>query len=413
MSDRWSPDDAPGDTAAYQETTTTSWWDRIKGAFAGILIGLICIPGSSILLFWNEGRAVQTARSLAEGAGMVTAAPGSRVDAALDGRLVHVSGDITAAGVLRDAEFSAAAENALRLIRRVEMYQWREESRSETRSRLGGGQETVTTYHYSRVWSADAIDSSRFRQPDGHQNPAMRITSREFVATNARLGAHGLTEQQLRGFGSPRDWTPQPTAIARPGQQVVDGRILIASDPTVPRVGDMRISFMIVEASRASLMARQAGQGFEPYQTRAGDRLFMLREGSRSAEEMFNAAVSENRILTWILRGVGALVMFIGFMLIMRPMVVLADVVPLFGSIIGAGTGIIAALLTFVLAPVVIAVAWFWYRPLVAIIVLAVGAAGAFGMGWLARQRRAARPAMPAGTPPRTGGSAWTNPGAR
>jgi len=406
MSSQWSPQDDQGGPATFQDTTTTSWWDRIKGAFAGILVGLICIPIACVLLFWNEGRAVQTARSLAEGAGLVTAAPGDRVDPALEGRLVHLSANLTAAGTLRDPEFPAAVSNALRLVRQVEMYQWREESRSETRSRLGGGQETVTTYHYSRVWSAEAIDSSRFRQPDGHQNPPMRVTAREFLANDARLGAHAVNEAQLRGFGTAREWVPQPTAVARPGLQMADGRLYLGNDPTTPRIGDTRISFSVVEAGPASLIARQAGQGFESYQTRAGDRLFMLREGSRSAAEMFQNAVSENRILTWVLRAVGAIVMFLGFIMIMRPLVVLADVVPIFGSIIGAGTGIIAALLTFVLAPLVIAVAWFWYRPLVAIAVLAVGAAGAFGMGWLARQRRAAQPAPAAP-------SAWTNPGGR
>lgn len=406
MSGQWPPQDEQGSPRPLQEIAATSWWDRIKGAFAGILLGLICLPLACVLLFWNEGRAVQTARSLAEGAGLVTTAPGDRIDPALEGRLVHVSAILSAAGTLRDPEFPAAVNNALRLVREVEMYQWREESRSETRSRLGGGQETVTTYSYSRVWSAEAIDSSRFRQPEGHQNPPMRVTAREFAANDARLGAHAVTEAQLRGFGTAREWVPQPTAITRPGQHMADGRIYLGQDPTAPRIGDTRVSFSVVEAGPASLIARQSGQGFEPYQTRAGDRLFMLREGSRGAAEMFQNAVAENRILTWVLRAVGAVVMFLGFLMIMRPLVVLADVVPLFGGIIGAGTGIIAALLTFVLAPLVIAVAWFWYRPLVAIAVLAVGAVGAFGMGRLARQQRVARPA------PATG-SAWSNPGGR
>ncbi len=382
MSGQWDP----GDT--HQDTTTISWWDRIKSAFAGILVGLLLIPVSSVLLFWNEGRAVQTARSLSEGAGLVAAAPGDRVDAALEGRLVHVTGTLSATGTLRDAEYPVSAENALRLIRQVEMYQWREETRSETRSRLGGGQETVTTYHYSRAWSSAAIDSSRFRQPDGHQNPPMRVAAREVVASNARLGAHAIAEAQLRGFGTPRDIMPPPATTARPGQQVADGRIYLGNDPTAPRVGDTRISFAVVEAGPASIIARQVGQGFEAYQTRAGDRILMLRGQRATAAEMFNQAQQDNSILTWVLRLVGAVLMFLGFAMILRPLVVLADVVPIFGSIVGAGTGIIAALLTFVLAPVVIAVAWFWYRPVVAIAVLAVGAVGAFGFGWLARRRR-------------------------
>jgi hypothetical protein len=380
----------PGE-GRFTETTTTTWLERIKGAFAGILVGLLLIPASSILLFWNEGRAVQTARSLAEGAGLVTAAPADRVDPALEGRLIHLTAPLRVTQPLRDAEFGVTAQGAVRLLRSVEMYQWKEEQRSETRSRLGGGQETVTTYSYTRAWSAEPIDSSRFRQGEGRSNPAMRFQAREVVANDARLGAFPLTDAQLRGFGEPRPLPVETSAMA--GARVVDGALYIGQDPANPRIGDLRIRFAQVPAQEASLIARQAGTGVAPYQTRAGDSLFLLRPGNLTAQQMIQAAEAENRILTWILRAVGAVLMFIGFSLILRPLVVLADVVPLFGSIVGFGTGLIAGMLTFLGAPLVIAVAWFWYRPLVAAIVLAIGFVGAFGMTrWMKARRASATP---------------------
>ena len=49
-------------------------------------------------------------------------------------------------------------------------------------------------------------------------------------------------------------------------------------------------------------------------------------------------------------------------------------------------------------APIVIAVAWFWYRPLVSVAVLVVGFAIAYGLKVLAGRRKAARmAAAPAG----------------
>ena len=71
--------------------------------------------------------------------------------------------------------------------------------------------------------------------------------------------------------------------------------------------------------------------------------------------------------MTWILRFGGVLAMFIGFMLILNPLVVVADVVPFIGNILSAGAGIVSLVLTAIVAPVVIAVAWFWYRPLVSV----------------------------------------------
>ena len=122
----------------------------------------------------------------------------------------------------------------------------------------------------------------------------------------------------------------------------------------------------------------------------------MVRPGTLSAADMFAAAQRENRILTWILRFVGVFLMFIGFMLILNPLVVVADVVPFIGSILSAGAGIVSLVLTAIVAPVVIAVAWFWYRPLVSVVVLAIGLALAYGFKSWASQRAAARKAQPA-----------------
>jgi hypothetical protein len=80
-------------------------------------------------------------------------------------------------------------------------------------------------------------------------------------------------------------------------------------------------------------------------------------------------------------------VMCLGFVLILRPLVVVADVVPLIGYILGAGAGLVALLLTAIVAPLIIAFAWLWYRPLVSIITLLVGAALAFGFKMLAARR--------------------------
>ncbi|MEP6565361.1 MAG: TMEM43 family protein, partial [Mesorhizobium sp.] len=161
---------------SFREVTSVSWFGRIKRAVGGVVVGLLLVVLMVIGLFWNEGRAVQTARSLAEGSGAVVSVGADSVDAANDGKLVHVSGPVTASDGLADPDFGIAAQG-LRLSRTAEMYQWKEESKSETTKKLGGGEETVTTYSYSKVWDDSQIDSSDFKKPDGHQNPPMAIHS--------------------------------------------------------------------------------------------------------------------------------------------------------------------------------------------------------------------------------------------
>jgi flagellar biogenesis protein FliO len=122
----------------------------------------------------------------------------------------------------------------------------------------------------------------------------------------------------------------------------------------------------------------------------------MVRPGTMSAADMFAAAQAENRILTWLLRLAGVIIMFIGFSLILRPLVVVADFVPLIGGVLAGGAAIVSLVLTALLAPLVIAVAWFWYRPLVSAVVLAIGLALAYGFKRVASQRAATRRAAQA-----------------
>ncbi len=404
QSSGFDPGSYGGDS--FTETSQTSWFERLKGAIVGVLIGLMMIPGAVGLLFWNEGRAVTTARSLTEGAGLVRSVAAERVDPANQDKLVHVAGPLTLGGSVSDGDFGVTAQ-AVRLIRRVEMYQWKEESKSETRKKIGGGEETVTTYSYVREWSERVHDSARFKQPGNHHNPQPRYSGRSVTVAKATLGAFEASPDVLGHLGGTETLPVDPSAEARARQtvggpvRVVDGRIYVGRDPDSPQIGDLRISYDVVKASQISVVARQAGNGFGPYQTAAGDRLLMVEKGLVPATQMFQAAQQANTVLTWILRGVGALVMFIGFVLFFRPLSVLGDVIPFLGDIIGLGTGAIGLAMTAVLSAITIAVAWLYYRPIVGILVLLAGVGIAVGLWWLGRKRRGARQmAAPAGMAP-------------
>jgi len=360
-----------GASESFTTTSSQSWFSRIGSAMVGLLIGLAMIPGSGVLLFWNEGRAVQTARSLAEGAGLVRSVPAERPDAANEGRLVHVSGPVRMAQAPFDTELDAKPpQGALRLVRSVEMYQWLEENQSETRTRLGGGTETVTTSTYRRGWHEGRVDSSRFRQQDGHQNPPLRYEPRSFSAQGAMLGGFRLSDQQIGSL-------PADQTLSLPGG---GSTRYIGADPDHPRLGDLRISWRYAQPEAVSVIAAQQGNAFGPYATNAGDRLMLTRAGSVPAAAMFQQAQDDNATLTWILRLVGIVVMFIGWALVFNPLKVLADVLPILGSIVGFGTNALAGVLAAVLAPLVIALAWIFYRPVVGIVVLAAGLALAYGI---------------------------------
>ncbi|MBX3570065.1 MAG: TMEM43 family protein [Rhizobiaceae bacterium] len=387
-----------------REVSSISWFGRLKRSVGGVIIGLILIVAMVVLLFWNEGRAVVTAKSLAEGAGIVVSVPTDSVDPSNNGRLVHVTGMVSTAETPADPDFGISAAG-IRLRRSAEMYQWRQETKSETETKLGGGQETVTTYSYSRGWYDRPIDSSGFKQPQGHANPPMQIRSHDYQVSQASMGAFTLRKPILDRIGA------SDTLALSPGQagsvrdayqgtaqvSIVDGGIYLGRNPTSPAIGDYRIGYRLAPAGEISIVGRQSGSGFEPYQTEAGDALLMVDAGLVPADKMFSDAEAGNTILTWILRAVGLVVLFIGFTLFVSPLGVVADVIPFLGSVVRLGTGLAAFVLALLVGVTTIAVAWFWYRPLFSLMLIAITLVVAGGLTWLGRRKEApaAAPAAP------------------
>ncbi len=388
-------DDETLSSDSVTETSSEGWLSRIGSAITGVIFGLVLFIAGFPLLFWNEGRAVTTAKSLAEGRGAVVTVPSDRVDAANEGKLVHTTGRAKTTETLADKDFDVST-NAIRLKRKVEMYQWKESSKSETKQKTGGGSETVTTYSYDKEWSSSPNDSSRFKQPSGHENPrAMKAAGAQWEASKVSLGAFTLSASQVASIGGeeslPVAAGAKIPAVLGSGAVVNGGGYYVGSDPQAPAVGDQRVSFSRVGETDLTVVAKQAGNSFEPYRASAGGNVDLQRQGIATADAMFTSAEESNVMLTWVLRGAGWLMLCIGIGLVLRPLSVLASVLPIVGDIIGAGTGMIAFLLGSVFAIITIAIAWIAFRPLLGIAILAVGGALAYGIVHLVRKARAAR----------------------
>ena len=384
-----------GASDVFTETTSRSWFSRIGDSLKGILIGLLLVIAAGVLMFWNEGRSAKTVAALREGAGLVMSVAVDKLDTANEGKLVHVAGDTASAQGVRDPDFGFAA-SGLKLSRTVEMFQWKETSQSETQKKLGGGEETVTRYSYTREWSEKAIDSSRFRNPADHRNPQMpSVASREYAAQDARLGAFRLGPNVINLLSADDKTDVPQTALAQAREKlggrarIAQGIVYAGSNPDQPLVGDVRVSWTVAPLTQVSVVGRQTQTGLSPWQAGNQREILMAEKGIVDARTMFKHGEDENALLTWILRVVGFVLMFAGFRALLSLFEVLADIIPFFGNIVGAGASLVALLLTLVLAPVIIAIAWIFYRPLVAIGVLIVGAGLAYGVRALMKGRTA------------------------
>ena len=365
------------DYDSFTETTSESWFGRMGKSFGSVLIGILLFLVSFPLLFWNEGRAVQTARSLTEGQGALVKPALEKVDPANDGKLVYLSGSATSDETLTDKMLNVKEEKALRLVRKAEMYQWQEKSKSETRKKLGGGTEKTTTYTYEKVWSDKPIDSSGFKKSAEHQNPKDMPKSQDLVARQPRLGGYLLTDDLVRMITKlePVELKEgQLPADAPATAKVVAGKVFVGQSPANPQIGDKRVSVSVVRSTPVSVIAGQGANGqLQPYQTKAGDPILMLEDGSVAAEQMFTKAQESNATESWILRAVGFFLMFIGLCMLATPLTTLLDVIPFLGDLAGVGVAIFAFPVAALLSLTTISIAWITYRPLLGIGLLAVG----------------------------------------
>ncbi len=396
----------------FSEVTTVSWFSRIKESIKSVLLGLLLFFGSFPLLWWNEGRAVQTAESLEEGKGLVVSVASDKVDAAHEGKLVHMSGLAHTDSRVKDSDFGVD-EQAIKLMRTVEMFQWVEREKTETKKRVGGGEKKKTTYRYTKEWAAEHHDSSEFEKPQGHSNPAMRFEDKTVFAQNVTLGAFSLPEDMVDDIGGATPLVVKSEALdevtpaIRNQTKVVDGAFYVRPgaasadfDAGEPQVGDHRIRFKVVPAAEISVVAQQRGSSFQPFQTKAGDAISMVEMGTLGAEQMFTGALEANAMLTWILRGVGWLLMAIGLMLVLRPIAVVADILPFMGSVVSLGVFVLSVAIALPLSLLTIAVAWVAVRPVLGIALLVLVLVLVAGLVLLfvrKRRAKAAQGAAPAG----------------
>lgn len=358
---------------SFVETSSTGWLGRIGGSLKGMLFGLLLLPVAVVLLFLNERNAVRDSRANEElGAGVISVS-NERVDPANEGRLVHLSGRALTREVLKNEEFGVE-EPAIRITWNARIYQWKESSERRTRKKFGGGEETVTTYHYEKIWSDKAIDSSRFKEP-GHDNVREKAFRSGSVQADAvTVGAYslpgGLVSKIESSESLPLGRVPAP--LAEKGK-VIDG-VFYTCHPKSPVIGDEKVEFSITRPLDVTVMAVQAGDSFRPYVAKNGKEKFLLYGGLLGAEEVVQGEERKAALLRWGLRGGGLLLMFLGFVLLLRPLSVLADVVPVFGSLVGFATGGFALLLSGAVSLTLIALAWLAFRPLIGIplLVLAV-----------------------------------------
>ncbi len=294
----------------------------IKRVFAWLLglffltVGLAMIVGYET--YW--ARVVVPER---EGMAMAISVGTDKLDPQNNGKLIHVTGELVGAENLADPEFGVAVD-ALRLRRRVWMYQWQQGS-LQSQSSLGtedakGNTTTLLktrTYNYSKAWLEKLVDSRSFYNA-GHDNPATKeIPDRTVDATKITLGVFTVTSElvgQIDNFQTMPLSDANLSTLAQPIRakaKLFDGGIYVGTNADQPTIGDLKIKFESAPAAKVSVIAQQSGNNLSPYALAKSGSIAQLRVGTFSVQEMtrlFAKDEFQRRLLVWIFGGFAILV---------------------------------------------------------------------------------------------------------
>ena len=393
---------------AFTETRTTGYGSRLGNSCMGIPMGIILFLVATALLWWNEGRAVHRAQDIKQVAKTAQSIGDiSNANTSLDGQLIHTTGTASTEDILSDDLFGIKT-NALAIVRSAEYYQWKENEKHETKDKLGGKQEEIITYTYERDWTADPINSSRFKDPDyqGVNNVIWEIEDMRVIASNVSFGTYTLPELFISDIVSKQSDNVSPLMISadnsalkqlnenvmkalgenvRPeAAQVKDSlayvhvfgnQVYIGFNPSNPSIGDIRLTFeQLAPSCNISLIAVPTNGTFTTFQAKHDANEYELRVGTWTLDQMIKQANDENATLTWILRILGVIVVIAALKMIFGILVTILKLVPFLASIMNLGVSLVCGVLGFVWSLIVIAIAWIFYRPLLGIALLVIAA---------------------------------------
>lgn len=393
----------------FTEVTRTGYFSRLSKSFGGIILGIILFFGSFVVLFNNEGSIDYS--EIAKTAVEVSSTK-DVTDAALKDKLLVTSGALTttetpSAKYIKPANYLALSAN-------VEMYAWEEDAKSSTDSEVGGSEKTTTTYTYKKNWTTDPEDSSRFRIPEGHTNSTLPFESTSAQAESATLGVFNVDMRSLtlpslqkltlnaentdlpegaklmatssvpvvqtmqttqQGTQQTTQQTTEQVVVKTENTPQLSGDNFIylsknaGSTYDQPQVGDIRISYTYLpNKSNVSLFGKLTDKTFGPYVDKNNTRFYQAFSGTK--EDAIISLHQSYETSKWIMRFLGFIMMWVGLGMILGPLSVLVDVLPLLGSLSKSIVGFVTFIVALVLSTVTILISIVFHN--VVALVLAV-----------------------------------------
>jgi len=298
-----------------KKTTNQSWFEKMGGAVASLVGGIVLVFFSIPVMWLNERQAARQESLIKVGRSECSEIGADNVGTETRGTLVHVSGaDAKGMTSMEDPHFQAFRfeDSCLRMRSVVEAYQWvEEEHTTEKKDNVGGGTTKETSYTYTRRWSQSLVSSTQFKDGSHRNNlalPGFSLGTHESTCSLVHYGkAFVLPAElvsQIASFQDARAVVGDSVACGGHGSFARSGDYYyypVAKGGGEPEVGDLRARLEYVPDGPATILALQSesadGQRdtFLPYRSISRGlwgidveekKSRLLMEGKKSAEQL-------------------------------------------------------------------------------------------------------------------------------
>lgn len=262
-----------------------------KNAMMYIALGVFLILVSIYAIFCVAGVGLNGVKPVRIAGQDVISVPNSPVDLNNNGKLIYTHGTPIGNTELQDP-LIGISQKAIKLIRKVEMFQWIELQNSKMEKLDNRVDKETVVYTYQPIWSEALIDSNTFKNKVNYPNPvAMPVDGLKRKVGEAKIGDFILpvelidlmtneTQVDLSNYDLAQMQSRSKTKITHEGKSIFAGE-----DINKPAIGDIRISLYVVAPSEVSVIAEQANGNLAPF-TLGDKKVAYLLDGRYTAKQI-------------------------------------------------------------------------------------------------------------------------------
>ncbi|CAB3376162.1 Hypothetical predicted protein [Cloeon dipterum] len=285
---------------------------KLKNLWFHVICGCIFFAFGFAILMWSEARLLKKTKSLNEGFGSIVSIENpNTISPENNGKLIHLVGYLQVGEPMTEFEYGVLI-SAVKLKRRVQMYQWVEErTLREFPEEFHVHEDGL---YYFTEWRDKLIDHTRFTQPYGHENPReIAMKTKIYVCDQVNVGAYYFSDALKDVFTDFELFTSDERPENR-DIKLHSGLYYHSQDVWNPKVGDIRVQFSYsgLAGELVTIIAMQVDHELHPYITSHGDRIMIFRHGHHPPQNFYHEHHKQHWLLSWIVRGACFLVLFVG-----------------------------------------------------------------------------------------------------